>query len=397
MKTTGIVAEYNPFHNGHKYLIDELKNDGSTHIVAVMSGNFVQRGSFAIAEKRVRAKAALESGVDLVVELPVPWSVSNAQTFALGSIQTLMALNCVDNLGFGCECSDLEKLISAKNAVTSKECDEKIVELLSCGISYPSARANAVSEIYGKEMLDIVSTPNNILAIEYLKAMDTLSAEIKPTPVKRMGPVHDSDDGQGNFTSASAIRNALVSKDTSAWSFMPAASAAALKEAIKSDKAPVNSEYIDRIVLSRLRTLSVDDIKKAPDISEGLENRILNAIQSASSLYELFDMVKTKRYTHARIRRIIMNIFLGIEEKDTAFGVPYIRVLGFNKNGQEILKIAKEKATLPIVMKASQINPLSQNANYIFNLECKATDLYTLAMPAPYPCYGEMTDQMIIV
>lgn len=397
MKTVGITAEYNPFHNGHKYLIDKLHENGATHTVAVMSGNFVQRGSFAIAEKRVRAKAALLSGVDLVIELPVPWAVSSAETFSHGAVQLLQSMGCIDAIGFGAECADITKLLSAKNAVTSKECDEKIKDLLSGGISYPVARAEAVEKLYGKEICDIISTPNNILAVEYLKALSTFDSSIEPMPVLRRGPEHDSPDGSGNFTSASAIRNALISKDTSAWSYIPDSACAVLKEAIADDRAPINSDYVDRIVLTKLRGLTVEDIAKAPDVSEGLENRIFNAIGSASSLYELYDMIKTKRYTHSRIRRIIINLFLGLEEKDTAFGIPYIRVLGFNKNGQDILKTARDTASLPIIMKASQVNPLSENARHIFELERRATDLYTLAMPSPYPCFGEMTDQMIIV
>ena len=340
MKTTGIVAEYNPFHNGHKALVDRCRENGATHIVAAMSGNFVQRGSVAIMDKRARAAAAIRGGVDLVLELPVPFAVATAEVFARGGVTVLDSLGCVDALAFGAECEDLALLKKAAEAVTDPKVDELIKTELSGGVSYPTARAYAVRSVYGADIADVLEGPNNILAVE------TTEVEFK-----RMVGV---------------------------------------------GRAPVKVEESERAILSRLRMLTAEDIRKAPDVSEGLENRIYNAIQSATSLEELYDIVKTKRYTHSRIRRIVTALYLGILPEDRE-AVPYLRVLGFNDRGLEILKAAKETASLPIITKPSAIAGLDEKARHTFELECRATNLYNLATPRILPCGTEYSDEIVML
>ena len=397
MNITGIVAEYNPYHNGHQYLTAKCREAGATHVVAVMSGNFVQRGSVAIMDKRARAKAALSDGVDLVLELPVPWAVSTAELFARGGLSVLSGLGCVDSLAFGCETADKELLFKAAEAVCDIKVHDLIKDELDGGITYAAARENAVRKLYGDEIADVISKPNNILAVEYLKAMKSVGTNFNVMPIKRNGAEHDSLKENGEFSSASALRIMLERGDERAFEFMPESSVSEFKRLEKVGRAPVAIDDSERAILSRLRMLSAEDIKEAPDVSEGLENRIYNAIQSATSLEELYSIVKTKRYTHSRIRRIITALYLGIAPQDALHKVPYIRVLGFNEQGREILKLAKEKASLPIIMKSSQSYELSEYGKHIFDLECKATNLYNLATPRILPCGTELTDEVIML
>ena len=363
MKTTGIVAEYNPFHNGHKALVDRCRENGATHIVAAMSGNFVQRGSVAIMDKRARAAAAIRGGVDLVLELPVPFAVATAEVFARGGVTVLDSLGCVDALAFGAECEDLALLKKAAEAVTDPKVDELIKTELSGGVSYPTARAYAVRSVYGADIADVLEGPNNILA---------------------------------EFASASMLRILLERGDERAFDFMPATTEVEFKRMVGVGRAPVKVEESERAILSRLRMLTAEDIRKAPDVSEGLENRIYNAIQSATSLEELYDIVKTKRYTHSRIRRIVTALYLGILPEDRE-AVPYLRVLGFNDRGLEILKAAKETASLPIITKPSAIAGLDEKARHTFELECRATNLYNLATPRILPCGTEYSDEIVML
>lgn len=397
MNITGIVAEYNPYHNGHQYMTAKCREAGATHLVAVMSGNFVQRGSVAIMDKRARAKAALCDGVDLVLELPVPWAVSTAELFARGGLSVLAGLGCVQSLAFGCETADKDLLEKAADAVCDIKVHGLIKEELEGGITYAAARENAVRRLYGDEIADVISKPNNILAVEYLKAMKSIGTTFDLMPIERKGAEHDSLKENGEFSSASALRIMLERGDERAFEFMPEASVEEFKRLEKVGRAPVTIDDSERAILSRLRMLTVEDIKKAPDISEGLENRIYNAIQSATSLEELYSIVKTKRYTHSRIRRIVTALYLGITPQLALEKVPYVRVLGFNEQGREILKLAKDSASLPIIMKSSQTEELTDYGKCIFDLECKATNLYNLATPRILPCGTELTDEVIMI
>lgn len=396
MKTTGIVAEYNPFHNGHKALVDHCRENGATHIVAAMSGNFVQRGSVAIMDKRARAAAAIKGGVDLVLELPVPFAVATAEVFARGGVSVLDGLGCVDALAFGAECENLELLKKAAAAVTDPKVDELIKTELSGGVSYPTARAFAVRSVYGADIADVLEGPNNILAVEYLKELERRGSGMVIEPMERVGSGHDGLTATDEFASASMLRILLERGDERAFDYMPATTEVEFKRMVGVGRAPVKVEESERAILSRLRMLTAEDIKKAPDVSEGLENRIYNAIQSATSLEELYDIVKTKRYTHSRIRRIVTALYLGILPEDRE-AVPYLRVLGFNDRGLEVLKAAKETATLPIITKPAAIAGLDENARHTFELECRATNLYNLATPRILPCGTEYSDEIVML
>jgi len=388
MLVAGIIAEYNPFHNGHALLIEKARAAGATHIIAVMSGNFVQRGEPALFHHTKRTKAALLGGVDLVLQLPVPYAVSGAQTFARVGVEILNSLGFVDWLVFGSECGNAGLIKETADAVYGDEIKPLIADELKKGIAFASARENALRKI-NPVYADIIKSPNNILGVEYAAAIKHLGSKIKPVTFMREGAGHDSSQSRGNIASASLIRKNIV--DGGEWqSFVP-------DESVYSDCRKADIKKIENAILYKMRTVTKEELAGAPDVSEGIENRILSASSEATSLEELYSLAKTKRYSHARIRRIIINNFLGITADDLEISVPYIRVTGFNSKGAELIRNAGETAALPVITKAADIASLGDDAQRIFSAECIAGDIYSLSFEPVKPCGEEKSIRPIIV
>jgi len=392
----GIVAEFNPFHNGHKYLIDTIKNNGENTVTVVMSESFVQRGECACMSPYARTKMALSCGADLVLSLPVPYATASAERFASGGLSVLGGLGCVDALAFGAECDNAEILKKCADILVSSEFSVALEKYLNEGVSFPVARQKAVEEISGKENSQILSSPNNILGVEYIKAINKLGLNMEINPITRKGVEHDSKVANDNICSASALRE-MLHKKTDFEKFLPDEASDILKEEIKNQKAPANYNNLETAIICKLRSMSVEDFKKLPDVSEGLEYRLFDAVKTSVYLEEILEKVKTKRYTHSRIRRIIVCAVLGIKNEDVLAPVPFIRVLGFNENGAKILKKAKSTATLPIVTKSSEINALGNAAKRVFELECFARDVFSLTLPVRDEFGKEMTDKLIVL
>ncbi|MBQ8026863.1 MAG: nucleotidyltransferase family protein, partial [Clostridia bacterium] len=321
MKTAAVVCEYNPFHNGHKYQLEETRRAGATHIVAVMSGNFVQRGEAAVFDKFLRANAAISCGADLVVELPLPWAMSSAQTFARGAVGLTAAIGNVDMLSFGCECGDADKLRAVAAALYSAEFEDRINSLLSESPSYAAARQRAVGDMLGAEYAAILAEPNNILAIEYIASATVFGSDFELNAVGRIGDGYNDTIHSGSgFASATAIRS-LIRNGEDYSSLVPDE----VRELYLCDFS--DESRLETAILCSLRRLSVSDIASAPDISEGLENRIYDAVRSSATVAELMDKIKTKRYPTARLRRIVMSLFLGLRAEYSTGIPPYIRIL----------------------------------------------------------------------
>ncbi|MBQ2389025.1 MAG: nucleotidyltransferase family protein, partial [Clostridia bacterium] len=363
MKIAAVIAEYNPFHLGHEYMLTMVRNMGYDGIIAVMSGNFVQRGDAAISDKRSRAKMAISCGADLVIELPLPYAVASAQKFAQGSVEIIKGCGIVDAIAFGSECGDVE-LIKTTADIIANEIGDELKKQLDKGITFAAAREKAVASI-DKKAAAILKSPNDTLAVEYVTALG--NCEIEPIAIKRIGAAHDGDAIDG-FASASQIRQMLLSGDIEgAAKYMPTAAAEILKEEIESGNAPVDLKRAENAVISHLRRLSVEDIRNLPDVSEGLENRILDAIRKGTSLDEIISKIKSKRYTMARIRRILLLAYLGVSKKDASAPVPYIRILAANQKGRQILKSMKKSATLPIITRTKEVNTLDKQAVNMFS------------------------------
>ena len=372
MKVTAIVAEYNPFHNGHKYHIEETrKKTDDSFIMAIMSGNFVQRGEPAILEKRKRAEIALRNGADLVVELPTPWATASAERFARGAIYIAHQAGIVDNLSFGCEDDDIPTLEQIARVLSDNVYSREIKKYYDDNLcSYPEARAAVVSEILGKDCTKLMMKPNNILGIEYLKAIRSFRSDITPIGIKRNSVGHDSASARNNMTSAMNIRNLIkTGKDYSL--FVPENSASVFNESIENSTFPAIYGNLETAILAHLRKMRPSDFADVPDVAEGIEHRIIDAVKTSSSLGEIFDKVKTKRYTHSRIRRIILSSFLGIKTEDVVSLPPYIRVLGLNDNGRLMLREMKNKYFVPVIMKYSDVKYLDDTAKRIFMLKAK--------------------------
>lgn len=292
MKIYGIVAEYNPFHNGHKFQIDDIrKKAGDCAIVSVMSGNYVQRAETAVMSKYARAKAALLGGVDLVLELPMPYAISSAERFAYSSVHILNSLGAVTDISFGSECGSISILRKAVEALYDENVNLKLKAELKNGVSYPAARFAAVRDVFGAETAAVLSEPNNILAVEYIKALKALSSDMKPHTVKRTGASHDSDEYVGNIASASKIRE-LIRNNAHTGLFLPSDSQAVLTNEIAIGAAPSDMNRIGNAVIASLKLKTPSDFNNIYGIGEGIENRLLSAAASARNLTELYDFAK---------------------------------------------------------------------------------------------------------
>ncbi len=377
MKLIGIVAEYNPFHNGHKFHIEESKKQISddTAVVCVMSGDFVQRGDAALFSKYARAEAAVRSGADLIIELPLPWSLSSAEGFARGAVGILGSLGCVNYLSFGSECGDISILSALATAIMDPNLDAKIVECLETGVSYAVARHQALAEEIGS-LADYLETPNNILAVEYLKAIYTQRLRIEPLTVVRTGADHDAPGG-----SASDIRK-LMMTDKSIKAYVPRKVIEVIKRETEQGRGPVFMDMLEPALLSRFRMTDVSQFNAIPDAGEGLGNRLFAAAREETTIDGILSAAKTKRYALSRLRRMCLCAALGIEAGDADGIPPYARILAANEVGRKALKLISEKTSIPLVTKPASIKELAPECKKLFELESAAHDLYVLAYNA---------------
>lgn len=378
MKILGIVAEYNPFHNGHLYHLKkskELTNADAT--IAVMSGNFIQRGEPALLDKFTRADIAVKNGIDLVIELPLYYSVATAEKFAEGAVKLLN--ECGANyISFGAECSDLDRLKMIADILKTEpeEYKSELKRQLVLGISYPEARSNAISRVT-KLSNNILNKSNNILAVEYLKALYSINSVIEPILVERIDSGYNDINSNTDILSATGIREKLKNKEN-IDAYIPDETR---KNLITS---PIFLENFEKNIMYALRKMELEDIKDLPDVTEGLENRIFYALSSSSTIQELLNNIKTKRYPLTKIKRILLSALLGMSKTNfdtfNSLGGPqYIRILSFNETGRNLLKYITNISTIPVI---TSVNKFLQNATEIQKemlfADISATNIYTL-------------------
>lgn len=392
MLTTGVVAEFNPFHNGHKYLIQYLKERGD-RVVCVIGDDFTQRGDVAVISKYKRAEAALRCGADLCVLLPVQWSMSCANNFAFGAMSLLKNLGFIDSVAFGSECGDINKLFSVCDALENEKFPSLLAAELKKGITFAAARQNALKAIIGNNA-EIVSSANDTLGIEYISACRSLGFSPTFTAVKRVGGMHDSEKPNGTFLSASSIRDRLKDGIESIVDFVPDDVFSILKKE-KIDGHLHFASYLEGAMLSHLRRMTAAEIANLPEISEGLENRVFQASKKASSVEECLELIKTKRYTLSRIRRILFYAFLNIDKTFFLKEVPYIKVLGFNDTGRKLISSAQ--TSLSLLVRGSDYLKLEDEAKRCFETQNCAADIYALSCESRLPCGGELTAGIIKV
>ena len=389
MAVAGIIAEYDPLHMGHVHLMREARRllGEETGLICVMSGNYVQRGGFAIVDKRARAAAAVRSGADLVLELPVLWALSSAEGFAAGAVEILKATGAVTHLVFGSESGDTAPLVRLAEVLCSGEFSQVLRRELVKGDSFAAARQRAVGGLLSRSEAALLERPNDILCVEYCKALR--GSGIRPIAVPRRGAVHGDENAKDGFVSASAIRALLRrGEEGTALSLMAPAMAEAYRAERAAGRAPALLENCERAVLARLRFMEEEDFAVLDLGREGLYHRLYRAGRSAASVGELLEDAKTKRYPLARLRRMVFQAYLGLPPAP-AGAPPYLRLLAANGRGTALLAGMRKTAALPVLTKPASVRRMGQPARRLFALEARASCLYALACPNPGASFDE--------
>ncbi|WP_270839968.1 nucleotidyltransferase [Peptacetobacter hiranonis] len=422
MNITGLIVEYNPFHNGHIYHLQKsLEKTNADASIAVMSGNFIQRGEPALFDKFSRAKAAVKSGVDLVVELPSIYASQSAELFAKGSVSLLNSLGCVNSICFGSEEGNIDALylIASILCLEPQEFKEKLSSYLGEGMLFPTARNKALFDyinspdfLFGdnfndidlseERLNDILSSSNNILGIEYIKQLISLKSDIKPFTIGRIHSEYNSEEISGNINSATAVRKKLHEIISSAeqntsninelinsirtsadiTNSIPESTLNMITSNIEKGFLPMYPEYFFETLISTI-IRDKKNLESYFDISEGIENKIFKAALVAKDYNELLNLVKSKRYTMTRIKRCLNNILLGITKDDIELAkgintIPYVRILAFNSKGREIIREIKKSSEIKIINKFSEVEHFMDDKNFKFLIEndIKCTDIY---------------------
>ena len=410
-KVVGIIAEYNPFHNGHLYHLLQAKDLAQAdYVVAVISGNFTQRGDTSIVDKWTKAYMAICGGCDLVLELPTVYSISSAENFASGAVKILDSLKIVDSIAFGAEASDLATLNNIANVLFQEPrgYTNILTHELQKGISFPSARENAILMYLNdiKRYANILNSPNNILAIEYLKALKTQKSNMNPIMVKRSKVYYNDDRIVDDFASATAIRKLIKRREyEDLRKVVPRSTYKILSRQIRDGNIVLGLENFEKEIIYTLRKMSIREIANLPDVSEGLENLIKNSADNCNDMSKLIANIKSKRYTQTRIQRILLYALLGIDKKmmeDSKKVTPYVRVLGFNNRGKELIsEINKRNPKINMITSVKKFieknnKPSNRTIMQMLQKDIFATDVYTLGFDFESKANLDFTNNMII-
>lgn len=429
MKIVGLITEYNPFHNGHEYHIQKSKEvTGADAVIVVMSGNFVQRGAPAIMPKHLRAKVALKSGASLVLELPVCFSTGSAEYFAQGAVALLDSLGCVDSLCFGSECGEIDSLTRIAQVLADEPEDYRLIlrSYLKEGIAFPRARERALSDyLKDRSLSRILSSPNNTLGVEYIKALIRLKSSIRPYTILRKDSRYHADtlETDGGFSSATAIRKLLLFSGSSLRTDMdtpydePKLSSVltrledhvppecvSLLERTHLIRYPVYSNDFSLLVKYQLMQESRGTLTRYADISEELANRIMKHLNDFQNFDQFCDLLKTKEVTYSRISRALLHVILGIrsslfEQLREDRMVHYARMLGFVRKDREVLSLIKNRSSVPLIPKLSDMDALSERGEQMLHLDIFASNLYESVISNKFktPFCNEYSHPLVIV
>ncbi|MBR4157627.1 MAG: nucleotidyltransferase family protein [Oscillospiraceae bacterium] len=378
----GVAAEYNPFHEGHLRHLERTREAlGGGAAVCVLSGSFVQRGEPALFGKHARAEAAVRCGADLVLELPLAWSLSSAEGYARGCVGVLAGLGVVTHMSFGSECGEIAPLDAVAAALLDRELDAAIRTELDSGVAYPVARQRVLERSLGRELASLVESPNNILAIEYLKALYRQGAGITPVTVKRIGAGHDEAARAGELPSASELRTRVIAGEN-VFSLLPEGAAEVFSREKEQGRGPVTLRELETALLSRLRCCPEEIFGELPDATEGLGQRLYRAAHTEPTIEAVYAAAATKRYPMARLRRMTMAAALGLRAGMADGTPPYARVLAFNETGRELLHRIGESDHIPVLTRPVSIREQDDAAQKVFALGAAAEDLYALGYRA---------------
>ncbi|MCK5130044.1 MAG: nucleotidyltransferase family protein [Clostridiales bacterium] len=411
MKVCGIIAEYNPFHNGHKYQIDFTRRELSCdYIIAVISGNFVQRGAPAVIDKYYRTRMALSGGADIVIELPTFYALQSAQYFALGGVSLLDGLGIINNISYGSEsyekpASEIIDFISKIPPEKKEAIEESMGKYLIQGNSYPLSYAKCLSDYLTsnsfdkKDVSDTLSQPNTILELMYLEALATLSSDIQPFKVARRGAQYHDKVMSGTISSATAIRRSL-GKNSMYLDSVTSSCAKLIQSALNETNGPITAErYFKTFLYSTAK--NEKGLSVLADISGGLDMRMIKKLNSSSNMDEYIKAVKSKSYTYVRIARTIFNYILGIDASDTRLirkDLPmYARVLGLKKEASFLIDMMHEKANIPVFTQTAKFEPKTDAQKRLFEIDINASDIYNIHANMPYNKGSDYTNQVIVI
>ena len=384
----GIVSEYNPFHNGHiLHLKKSLEMTKADFTIAIMSGNFTQRGDTSLIDKWAKTEMALKQGIDLVIELPTLYAISSAENFADGAVKILNSLGIIDYISFGSEIGEIKPLDDVATVLSKepKDFSEILKRQLRSGLSYPKAREIAIQMYFGTSPIytEALQNPNNILGIEYLKALKRSKSNITPITIKRNYNSYNSNDVKNGVASATAIRTMIMQKKN-IHTVVPYETYEIIERLTEEGKIVSSLKVFEKEIIYNLRKMTITEIANLADVTEGLENKIKQASNITNDLDELIQKIKSKRYTETRIRRILLYSLLNITKKDMTISkkvTPYIRVLGFNKHGKRIISaIAENNPKIKIVVSVKKFLDTNRDMNLqsMMMKDILATNIYTL-------------------
>lgn len=398
MKIAGIICEYNPLHNGHAWQIRQTRQQGATHVIAVLSDHFVQRGDTALLHKFDRARLAVLSGVDLVLELPVMYSCAPAEIYASGAVGLLRRLHILDQLSFGCSV-DNSRQFGEFLAISGRILESHAGELrglLKSGLSYPASVAQ-LCRTYIPEHAGILDDPNNLLGLEYVRAMQKSGCDWEIVTILRQQVAHDSLLPGENFASASYLRGEILKNYNlnNLNNYLPECTRDLLEEAIRN-RALASLDSLEQVILYRLRTISESELLQLPDMTPSLAGRFLK-YRNAGSLSEFLRTVRTKCCTLARIRRILVSMILGLHQEDVQGlrdNPPYVRILAFNQRGSELLGILRRTSEIPFGTSLRKLSKLNPESEKLAGIESRTAQIYSLAQENPQSPEREFTEKI---
>lgn len=379
MSVTGIICEYDPLHTGHAWLMARAREAGASAVVCAMSGNFTQRGGFAAADKLARAEMAVACGADLVLELPTVWAMSTAERFARGGVEVLTRTGVVTELLFGSESGDMAALTRCADCLDSEGLTAALAAVPEDGRTFAARRQQAVEALLGPADAMLLASPNNTLAVEYLRAIRRLKSPLTARTVRRTGAQH-GEAPCGGFASASYLRQLLAAGETEqAAAYMPPAAADILRQQRAAGRL-TDPRLCERAILARLRTMGPEDWRRLDGGGEGLYRRMYRAAHTGVTLADVLEAARTKRYPLARLRRMVLAAWLDLPEPPEK--LPYLRVLAANGVGRQLLRRMRD-AGAPVLTKPADAAALGPAAQALMAVESRCTDLYVLARPDP--------------
>lgn len=387
MTTVAIIAEYNPFHSGHKYQIDKIREEfgSDTAVIAIMSGNYTQRGEIAFSDKLTRATMATEAGVNLVLELPFPYSSSAADIFARSAVHIASSINVVDYLSFGSECGDIILLTQAAEIMLSEEYNAQFAKLKeNKDLGYAKLCEAAYRSVVDDQNT-LSFTPNNILAVEYIKAIICSGGSLRPHTVKRIGGGYSDSvvNPDKEFQSATALRGAFISSKDTAYKYIPEPTHKILTEAEARGDAPCDMDALSAAVISNFRLLNSVSVCNIHDAEDGIYNRLQKYSFEAATISSLLELSATKKYTNARLRRAMWNIFFGVTSSDVKTPPLFTQVLAMDKTGMQKLRDIRKKSDFPVLTKPSDYESFTEVQRRQKDLSEKADSVFELTKPLP--------------